>query len=157
MNNEDKILALLEAHSAKFDTIETKIETVDTRFEAIDTKIEAIDTKIEAIDARFEAIDAKFEAIDARFDAVDAKFEAVDTRFEAVDARFDKLEQDLATVKKSVLRTELEQYPRIQVALDGIVAALERIESQGKRLDSLETTVDRHDVEIKVLQKQVVS
>jgi len=57
----------------------------------------------------------------------------------SINSRLDALEQSHEVMKNSILRMELEQYPRIQAALDGVLSALE-------------TTAKKHDVRITKLE-----
>jgi len=76
-----------------------------------------------------------------------------------VDQRQTKLEQDISemrdsleVVRCSTLRAELEEYPRIETCLDGLLSALNRDDLHEKRLQGLEKKVDRHDADIFALK-----
>ena len=71
-----------------------------------------------------------------------------------------RLEKDLADVKElaesthlSVVRIELAELPKIQVALDGVVSNIEKLKDHSERIFSLEETSDRHTIEIALLKE----
>jgi hypothetical protein len=43
MNNEEKILSILEKHSSMFEAINAKLEQFEVRFEQIDARLESIE------------------------------------------------------------------------------------------------------------------
>ena len=69
-----------------------------------------------------------------------------------INKRLDALERNQEVTKASQLRTELEQYPRIAGALDGVIAAMKKNEAQDERISILDNTVKKHDVRITKLE-----
>ena len=90
--------------------------------------------------------------LEARLEASHSKLE---DRFSKLEADMRDVKDSLEAVKASALRTELVEYPRIQAALDGIVAATEKIESHDNRINVLENKVEKHGFEIVRLKSAI--
>ena len=65
------------------------------------------------------------------------------------------LAEGLQQVRASQLKVELEQYPRIAAALDGVLAGIEKNQSQDERIAYLERKTDNHDARIYNMETQI--
>ena len=82
----------------------------------------------------------------------DERFDKVDSRLDKVDSRLDALERNQEITIRSLLVIENEYIPKINVTLEGLVGAIEKNTEQDKRIKSLETKVENHDVRINAME-----
>ena len=66
-----------------------------------------------------------------------------------------KLQDDVERVRASQLKVELEQYPRISAALDGVLAGIQKNEAQDERIAYVEKKVDFHDTRLYSLEAKI--
>jgi phage-related tail protein len=71
----------------------------------------------------------------------------------AVKSSVVQLEESMSVVRLSTMRAEMEHYPRIQAALDGLSGAIDHNKTQDSRILRLERKTERHDMELLALQK----
>jgi len=76
-------------------------------------------------------------------------------KMDLVILQMKQLSQDIEVTKCSALTTEHDHYPRIQAALDGFATATEHNEWQDQRIQAVEETVQRHDIEIFALKEAI--
>ena len=67
-------------------------------------------------------------------------------------ANVTELEEGMQTVKTALVRIEIEQFPRITAALDGIVGGIEKNVEQDRRISFLENKVENYGNRIKTLE-----
>jgi len=125
MNNEDKILAMLEQLQQGQTAMQGDIQGINTRLDGIDTRLDGIDTRLDGID----------------------------TRLDGIDLRLDELEEAVHVVRDSQLLIEHEQYPRIQAALDGLACSEDRDHLLDERVTFLESKDLEHDKRLLVLER----
>jgi len=92
MNNEEKILAILEQMQMEQQKTNARLDKLEQG---------QADMKTEMADMKTEIADVKTEMA-ARFAQVDARFDKVADRFAQVDARFDRLEFQAKELWKDV-------------------------------------------------------
>lgn len=76
----------------------------------------------------------------------------MDSKLEPINNRLEALEESQQAIRTSQLRVELEQYPRIASALDGVVGGIEKNKEQDERIVILERKADNHDTRIYALE-----
>ena len=69
-----------------------------------------------------------------------------------VDSKLKPIREEMQVIRTSQLKVELEQYPRIGAALDGVVGGIEKNAEQDKRIFVLENKVEHHDNRIIALE-----
>ena len=74
---------------------------------------------------------------------------------EPINERLERLEEGQKVIINSQMRFELEEMPKIQAALDGIVASIEKNKQQDERIDNLERKTEEHGMDIFVLKNAV--
>jgi len=69
-----------------------------------------------------------------------------------IDSKLEPIKADQAVIRKSQLKVELEQYPRITAALDGVQAGIDKNRAQDSQIYILEDKVENHDDRIIALE-----
>lgn len=57
MNNEEKILALLEQHSEMFAQINSRLDKMDERLNRMDSQLDKVDSRLDKVDSRLDKVD----------------------------------------------------------------------------------------------------
>ena len=70
MNNEDKILSLLESMGSKIDAIDQRLDGMDQRLDGIDQRLDGVDGEIKSLK---ESMHVQFSEVKGRLDKVEEK------------------------------------------------------------------------------------
>jgi len=141
VNNEDKILTILEK--------------MDTRLDKLEQGQLEIHGEIGALSNEMGSLSNEIGTLSNEMGSLRTDMASLNTRVDKLSQDMDAFAEGLEVVKKSVLITEQVHYPRIQAALDGFVAASEHNEWQDQRIQAVEETVQRHDIELFVLKEAI--
>ncbi len=168
MNNEEKILALLEAMQSSIETMQGDIvsmkgnnTTLHGSIDAMQGSIDAMHGSIDAMHGDITSMQGDILTINHRLDRMEKRFDGVDERFDGVYGRLDKLEQEqsemasaIKRIDRSVILIENEHGKKIGALFDGYQASLDRDKAIEPRVQYLERTTERHSLEILTLKKQ---
>ncbi len=130
MNNEEKILAILEKHGAMLETLTADMSGMKAEM-----------GEMKATQAKMQAAQAKMQATQAKMQAAQAKMQATQT----------KMQDDLTCVR---LRLELDVEKRFDAVNEGIDAILEKLVPQS-RVEALEDDVIVLKTAFKALAQEV--
>ena len=72
-----------------------------------------------------------------------------------INKRLNDVEESQRVIRDSQLRVELEQFPRISAALDGVAGNNDKNMEQDRRISSLESRSEEHDKMIFALERAV--
>lgn len=101
MNNEEKILAILEAHSKMFEKMQEDITGLKAGQSAMQDDITAIKIRLDyEIDKRFDAVNEGIDAILAQL-TPKRKVEEMDADIVVLKAAVKMLTQEVAELKKA--------------------------------------------------------
>jgi len=128
MNNEEKILSLLEKLNNRIDTLD---QTLNNR---IDTLDQTLNNRIDTLD----------KTLNKRMD----KFEG---RMDGLENRMDNLASE---VRKTNITIENDIKPKIEALFDGYKQNSDKLDCVINRLEIIEEKVETHDIHIKVLNKR---
>ena len=102
-----------------------------------------------------QEISGLLEPVNSRLDKMDGRLDKMEEDIRELQGGFAELQGSVEVIKKSVLYIENVKFPKIEVALEGAVAAMTKNREQDARLDLLETTVERHDYKIAALEHAI--
>ena len=94
-------------------------------------------------------MDETLNLILSKLESLETGQKAMQAGQEKLSARLDHVEESLERVKISQMRVELEQYPRIDAALDGVAGMQEKFD----KLDNLEAKQENHGNRIFALEQ----
>lgn len=94
---------------------------------------------LQAIQALLEL---KLDPINTR---LGSSVEQINIRLGSLEEKFESFEEEQAIIRHSQLKVELEQFPRIAAALDGVVSGIDKNTEQDRRISILENKVENHD------------
>ena len=81
MNNEDKILALLERVTGQLDGLDQRMDGLDQRMDGLDQRMDGLDQRMDALEQRMDGLEHNQtvleEKMDRRFEQVNANLRAI--------------------------------------------------------------------------------
>ena len=86
---------------------------------------------------------------------MDSKLEPITECLDTMQGDISNLQEGLQQVRASQLKVELEQYPRIAAALDGVFGSVQKDEELSGRISYLEKKADIHDTRLYGLETKV--
>jgi predicted nuclease with TOPRIM domain len=110
-----------------------------------------LNTKIDKMDGRLDRMDDRFDQIDGRLDQMDDRFDQMDGRLDRMDDRFDNVESIMAT-KQDIARLEDKMDKNFKALFDGYHLTYEKCTEIDKKVDIIDSKVEKHDVEIRVIK-----
>ena len=117
--------------------------------------LESLTGTVGEINSRLGGVDSRLDGIDDRLDGIDDRLDGIDDRLDGIDGRLDKLEQGQLGLEHFAIMAENVHFPNIQLALEGISGTVERNKQQDQRLHVLEDKVDTHQIEIFALKAKL--
>ncbi len=132
MNNEEKILSILETMQGSIVAMQGDISTINNRLQGIDERLDGIDERLDRMDERIDGIDGRLD-----------KLELEQSEMASVIKRIDR----------SVILIENEHGKKIGALFDGYQASLDRDKAIEPRVTLLERTTERHGLEILTLKQ----
>lgn len=64
MNNEERILALLEQHSEMLAKINSRLDKTDSRLDKMDFRLDKMDSRLDIVESRLGKIDARLDRME---------------------------------------------------------------------------------------------
>ncbi len=139
MNNEEKILQLLEQMNGH-------IGQMDGRIGRLEGSIERLDGRVEQMDGRFEQMDRRFEQMDRRFEQMDGRFEQMDGRIGVLEQGQAEMRKDINKLNQTVAAIEVGHGKKLDALYDGYVDASRKIDTLQATVDEIAPTVVALDV-----------
>ena len=167
MNNEVKILSLLEQLQEGLSGVKEDLQGVKEDLQGVKEDLSSfkVEVREEFKSVRGELASVKedlnsfkvevreeFKDIRGELKEVRAYQFSMGKRLEKVEVSQKDMQESIANIRKSQLKVELEQFPRIAIALDGVHGATEKNIEQDGRIFDLEEQVEQHDIEITALK-----
>jgi len=146
VNNEEKILSMLEIMNGRFDKVDEHLVKIDGRLDKIEVRLDKIEERLDIIEDRLDIIEERLDNIEERLDNIEE-------RLDKVEERLDNLEDQYESLRVSILNIELTQYPRIAAALDGVLAAKDHLDTLDKQQHQIEAKVNRHEMEFFLMKR----
>ncbi|MDR3207088.1 MAG: hypothetical protein LBT60_02030 [Oscillospiraceae bacterium] len=123
----------------------------------LDQKLSAefgpVNRRLDGLEAGQVSINARLDKVDARLDKVESRLDGLDARLDKVESRLDDVDSSLLWLRSSMTRIEVEQLPRISVALDAMDDNAHRLDGHDDRIDRVERGLDRQKLEIAALKR----
>ena len=160
MNNEEKILSMLEIMNGRFDKVDEHLVKIDGRLDKIEVRLDKIEERLDIIEDRLDIIEDRLDIIEERLDNIEERLDNIEERLDNIEERLDKVEERLdnledqyESLRVSILNIELTQYPRIAAALDGVLAAKDHLDTLDKQQHQIEAKVNRHEMEFFLMKR----
>jgi len=69
----------------------------------------------------------------------------LEKRQDRFEKKLDSMEEDLKVTRRSLLIIENKHIPMIEIAMEGLSAAIEKNKAQDTKIEKLETITEKHD------------
>lgn len=108
--------------------------------------------RLESMDNRFDSIDNRLDSMDKRFDTIDNRLDTLEQGQARLTERVDHLAEGQELLRDSMLKLELVEVPKIQLALEGLSSHKSTADDHEVRVTALESTVSHHSTQIAALK-----
>lgn len=90
----DRVIAKLEEHDRRFDSIEKRLDSVESRLDAVEMRLEAVEMRLEAVEKRIESIEISYTKLKYKLQIVNESIQELRTDFHMFERRLNELEED---------------------------------------------------------------
>lgn len=129
MNNEEKILAILEEHSKQFELINKRFDEQEAKF-------------IGKLNEQESKFNAKFNEQEAKFNS----------RFDKIDEKLESHSEDIKTMKASIINLEEYVMEKIPTLFDAITVNSNKHDTYDDHIASLTAKTFNHNIRISALE-----
>ena len=152
LNNkiDSKLGSLEKKMDSKIDNLGNRIDNLGNRIDNLENRIDNLENRIDNLENRIDNLDKKFTAFQKDITTKLMNFE----KFTIL--KFEELKEvktDLTITKQKVEHMEQILEKDIPEMFDKYISKQEK---QRKEIDSLELTIENHEVRISALEKKVV-
>jgi len=134
MNNEEKILEILQQ---------------------LQQGQSAMQGDIEGLKQGQAATNARLDGLEQGQADMQGKIDSMQSDIGSLKSDVSSLQDGLQQVRTSQLKVELEQYPRINAAIDGVLGNIQKDEELNARVSYLEKKTDIHDTRLYSLESKI--
>ena len=100
----------------------------------------------------FNGLNNKFDNLENRFDNLENNFNGLNNRFDNLEKKFGNFEEDLASVKQSCLRMEVEHGEILAVLKDAAAANLDKHKVYDDFSEKTEKKLFNHDIRLGIIE-----
>jgi chromosome segregation ATPase len=131
VNNEEKIISLLESMHSKMGQMQEQLTHVQGQLTQIDGRLTHVEGQLIQIDGRLTHVEGQLTQIDGRLTHVEGQLIQI-------DGRLTHVEEQLIHVRESVIIIEIEHGRKLGALLDSTVLTKETLQ----KVDKLQQMVD---------------
>lgn len=126
------------------------------KFDKIENFQQMASEKFDKLDKFQEDVHENFDRMDVTFKRMDDTFKRIDERFKKVDERFDEITHILDVIRQSQVLLEEQIMLKIPALFDGYSMHQQKQEILEENLNSVNRTLENHDIRISILEQQSV-
>ena len=170
MNNEVKILSILEQLQEGLSGVQEDLQGVKEDLQGVREDLQDVKEDLQGVKEDLQGVredlgsfkvEVREEFKDIRGELKEVRGElkevrayqfSMGKRLEKVEVSQKDMQESMDNIRKSQLRVEIDQFPRITLALDSAHGANEKNIEQDGRIFNLEEQVEQHDFEITALK-----
>lgn len=97
MNNEEKIINLLENLNIKVDSMDLRLNNVETRLDTMENRFDSLETKFDGLESRFSTMESRFDSLESQIKENTQILKALEHK-----ALLDQLNHRVANVEEKV-------------------------------------------------------
>jgi len=144
MNNEEKILAMLEKMDARQNCTEAILEQLQQGQEATNVRLDKID-------ARLDSMQADITDLKQNVDTISERTGNIENDVKTISERTDNIENDVKTISERTIKIELVHGKKLDGLYESVVGNGEKF----ARLDIVENKVEDYGHRIWALEQVV--
>lgn len=111
-----------------------------------------LNNKFDNLENRFDNLENNFDGLKNNFNGLENKFNGLNNRFDNLEKKFGNFEEDLASVKQSCLRMEVEHGEILAVLKDAAAANLGKHKVYDDFSEKTEKKLFNHDIRLGIIE-----
>lgn len=141
MNNEEKILSILEQ---------------------MNTHIGSIDTRLDSLENRMGSMESRMDSMENRMGSLESRMDSMENRVDTMQSQMNTMQNQMGAMQETLTRVSLTQenvvLPRIQLLLEGHAglaetrATNERVAALEKEMQILKPVTEKLSLEVAKLK-----
>ena len=111
-----------------------------------------LNNKFDNLENRFDNLENSFNGLENKFNGLENNFNGLNNRFNNLENKFGNFEEDLASVKQSCLRMEVEHGEILAVLKDAAAANLDKHKVYDDFSEKTEKKLFNHDIRLGIIE-----
>ena len=111
-----------------------------------------LNNKFDNLENSFDNLENSFNGLENKFNGLENNFNGLNNRFDNLEKRFGNFEEDLASVKQSCLRMEVEHGEILAVLKDAAAANLDKHKVYDDFSEKTEKKLFNHDIRLGIIE-----
>ena len=111
-----------------------------------------LNNKFDNLENRFDNLENSFNGLENKFSGLENNFNGLNNRFDNLEKKFGNFEEDLASVKQSCLRMEVEHGEILAVLKDAAAANLDKHKVYDDFSERTEKKLFNHDIRLGIIE-----
>lgn len=111
-----------------------------------------LNNKFDNLENRFDNLENNFNCLENKFNGLENNFNGLNNRFDNLEKKFGNFEEDLASVKQSCLRMEVEHGEILAVLKDAAAANLDKHKVYDDFSEKTEKKLFNHDIRLGIIE-----
>ncbi len=155
MNNEEKILSILEQ-------MNTHIGSIDTRLGGVETRLSGVETRLDSLENRMGSMESRMDSMENRMGSLESRMDSMENRVDTMQSQMNTMQNQMGAMQEILTRVSLTQenvvLPRIQLLLEGHAglaetrATNERVAALEKEMQILKPVTEKLSLEVAKLK-----
>jgi chromosome segregation ATPase len=155
MNNEEKILSMLEGLTVTVGSLVTKVDTLEQGQNRLEQKVTSLDQKVASLDQKVTSLDQDVKSLDQKVTSLDQDVKSIKQDVKSLEegqailvAEQQKTNRRLETIENTVLKLEHRVNENIGVLHDGFVWLREKVENIHDDITDLSKRQEQQEFQI---------
>ena len=111
-----------------------------------------LNNKFDNLENSFDNLENSFNGLENKFNGLENNFNGLNNRFDNLEKRFGNFEEDLASVKQSCLRMEVEHGEILEILKDAAAANLDKHKVYDDFSEKTEKKLFNHDIRLGIIE-----
>lgn len=152
MSNEEKILAILEEHTKRFDSIDKKLESHDEDIKSIKHSTSNINNSITSINKKLDTHDQDIKTMKHSFSNINNSITSINNSITSINKKLNTHDKDIKTMKSSIINIEVQVTEKIPALFDAITVNMNKHEIYDNAISSLNAKTFNNKIRIEALE-----
>lgn len=154
MKNTEKneILNAINSLNSRFDVLEGNFHRLESRFDGLEGKFNGLENRFDGLEGKFDGLEGRFDVLEGRFDNLEGNFHGLEGKFNGLESNFSTFAEDLASVKRSCLKMEVEHGEILEILKDAASANLDKHQTYDDFSEKTKKKLFNHDVRLGIIE-----
>ena len=155
MNNEEKILSILEQ-------MNTHIGSIDTRLDSLENRMGSLESRMDSMENRMGGLESRMDSMENRMGSMESRMDSMESRVDTMQSQMNTMQNQMGAMQETLTRVSLTQenvvLPRIHLLLEGHAglaetrATNERVAALEKEMQILKPVTEKLSLEVAKLK-----